>query len=108
MNGNCYSFIWGKEHKKIWMSGVRSEVNIEKLMAAVTFRQRKNITIVDADESEEAYRSGRQATITVQPEMKTLKAIPETVKVGDIRLVMFVEGHKPRCFCYRQKGHIKA
>lgn len=46
-------------------------------MAAVTFRQRDKINI-DADETEEAFWTGRQVSITVQAELETQELIPET------------------------------
>lgn len=77
-------------------------------MAAVTYGQREEIIIIDAEVTEEAFWIGRQLNITVQAEVENLKKIPETIKAGDSRLRIFAEGRKPRCLLCSQKDHIRA
>lgn len=46
--------------------------------------------------------------MTVQANLETLEKIPETIKVGNARLIIFVERWKLRCFRCGSCGHIRA
>lgn len=66
-----------KSTSKIWISNVPPEADIEKSVAAVPYRQREEITIIDADVTEESFLTGIQVIITVQADMETPESIPE-------------------------------
>lgn len=77
-------------------------------MAAVIFCQSEEIIITDGEVTGEVYWRGRTLNITVQTDLVTPKKIPETITVGNSRLITFAEGRKAHCFRCDQKGHIRA
>lgn len=85
----------GRKTSKIRISGVPRGADVEKLMSTVTYKQRKNIIILEASVMEKALWTGRTINITVQAEIETLENIPEIIKGGETHLIIFVDGRKP-------------
>ncbi|CAI9726037.1 XP_029640472.1uncharacterized protein LOC115215450 [Octopus vulgaris] len=47
--------------------------------------------------------------MAIQAEIQTLEEIPETIRINEEeKVIVFVEGRKPRCFNCGMKGHIRA
>ncbi|XP_029640472.1 uncharacterized protein LOC115215450 [Octopus sinensis] len=99
----------GRRTSKIVMRNIPPEADASCLVAAVMLGLKEKINILQATVEEEGFWQGQIITMAIQAEAQTLEEIPEVLRLDEEeRVLVFVEGRKPRCFGCGKKGHVRA